>query len=78
MKKKSLIIFTLVLGCSIFSFLNTKQKVSIPSIMLANVDALAEGEENYEYMCFGSGSFDCPNGSKVAYVVWPMSLEEIE
>lgn len=46
--------------------------------MLTNVEALAEGEGNVEYQCYGYGSFDCPNGTKVAMVFWPLSLIETE
>lgn len=80
MKKKLTIIFIMILGCSMYSYLSnkSKQKLNISELMLSNVDALAEGETYYKYKCYGTGSVDCPNGSKVACVAWPLSFLETE
>lgn len=32
------------------------------SLMLENMEALAQGEEGFNYICYGTGSIDCPIG----------------
>ncbi|WP_106831990.1 NVEALA domain-containing protein [Parabacteroides pacaensis] len=78
MKKKLSIIFILAVGCSIYSFLSNKQQGNIPNIALANVEALAGGEISADYICIGSGSLDCPDGTKAAQISWLLRLAETE
>ena len=55
-----------------------KNPENMKSLVLQNVEALANGEfPSDNIACFGSGSVDCPfNHYKVKYVIQGRSLEE--
>jgi len=56
---------TLILICMIgFFYLSKTNKTTISNVALANIEALAEGEDTGNYICLGSGNVDC-NGYKV-------------
>ena len=53
-----------------------EKDVDISNIALDNVDALAAGEGgDTGWYCFGSGSLDCPDGTKVKYIIDDYSLD---
>lgn len=68
MKKKSLFV-ALILVAAIASFQWSAKRKNLDSLMLENVEALAEGEEDVVIDCFDIGSVDCPyTNVKVYYV----------
>lgn len=68
MEKKSLFV-ALALVATIVSFQWDAKRKNLDSLMLENVEALAEGEEDENAECFDIGSVDCPHSDiKVYYV----------
>ena len=55
--------------------LMSEKGVNISDISLDNVDALAAGEGVTKWYCLGSGSLDCPDGTKVKFIVDNYSLD---
>ena len=53
-----------------------KESTTLSDVALDNIEALAAGEGGSS-MCFcrGSGSLDCPNGTKVKFIVDNYSLD---
>lgn len=76
MKKKVALVLVVAALCT-FAYMNTKQEsrkiISVET--LANIEALASGEETYKYSCYGDGSVDCPDGSKAEIVYKYLSLD---
>ena len=74
MKKVGMLFMVaLVIAANVLNVLE-QSKGAIDELMLSNIEALA----NFEYVpgrCFGDGHVDCPDGSKVAYVLEPLALE---
>lgn len=52
-----------------------EETTTLPDVALDNIEALAAGEGSSMWFCRGSGSLDCPNGTKVKYIVDDYSLE---
>ncbi|HBC39432.1 NVEALA domain-containing protein [Petrimonas sulfuriphila] len=70
MKKKK-VILSLFMAVSVLSLVYLKsQRNGIKSeLVLSNIEALASGEDNQIYQCFGIGSLDCPQiSTKVAFI----------
>ena len=67
-KKKFLCLAGVALfAAAVVAYANREPEVTDP-IMLANSEALSRNEEP-PVTCFGEGCVDCPNGTKVKYVV---------
>lgn len=69
MKKKSLFV-ALILVAAIASFQWSAKRKNLDSLMLENIEALAEGEENADIVCIGIGSVDCPRTNEKVYFVY--------
>nr|WP_165359802.1 NVEALA domain-containing protein [Parabacteroides goldsteinii] len=52
-----------------------EETTTLPDVALDNIEALAAGEGSSMWFCRGSGSLDCPNGTKVEYIVDNYSLD---
>ena len=65
MKKKMIISFIVV--ATVMSF--------IGSLLLDNIEALANGEQENGIKCIGEGTVDCPIGIKVEAVIRFYGLE---
>ncbi|WP_289004197.1 NVEALA domain-containing protein [Parabacteroides sp.] len=51
-------------------YLVKENKMDVSDIALDNIEALAAGEGGIgKWHCLGSGSLDCPNGTKVEFIV---------
>ena len=74
MKKKmsKLFFIGVVLIAAYFSLI--KEKITVETLLLDNVEALASGEGGGMYWCIGSGSIDC-YGHKVEYMIDGMNLD---
>lgn len=48
---------------------------SLSDVALDNIEALAAGEGGSMWFCRGRGPLDCPNGTKVKYIVDNYSLD---
>ena len=51
-----------------------KEKSTVETLLLDNVEALASGEGGDYYRCYSSGSIDC-HGHKVEYMIDGMNLD---
>lgn len=72
--KRSLVVMV-VISTAIGGYIyNRQSSANVSSLLLENVEALADGE--YEHVnCFGTGSIDCPlNNTKVYLVDYPYGL----
>lgn len=69
MKKKSLFA-ALILVAAIASFQWSAKRKNLDSLMLENIEALAEGEENVDVACFDIGSVDCPYTNIKVYFIY--------
>ena len=70
MKKKikaTLVVVSLV-GLMSFFYLSKTNKKAVSNVALANIEALAGGEDIGNYVCFDTGNVDC-NGHKVKVAV---------
>lgn len=82
-KKKKIfpaIVFICAFACYGFAsvFFSTDRKVP-SSCLFENIEALASEESgNGRYFCYGSGTVDCPDGSKAEYVADNFSLFDDE
>ncbi|WP_304250984.1 NVEALA domain-containing protein [Parabacteroides gordonii] len=57
-------------------YLMEEKNTSLSDVVLENIEALAAGEGGTSmWFCRGSGSLDCPNGTKVKYIVDNYSLD---
>ena len=74
MKKQmsKLLFIGVVLIAAYFSLI--KEKSTVETLLLDNVEALASGEGGNRYWCIGSGSIDC-YGHKVEYMIDGMNLD---
>lgn len=53
-----------------------KENTNTEGVVFDNIEALAAGEGGSSmWFCRGSGSLDCPNGTKVEYIVDNYSLD---
>lgn len=53
-----------------------EETTTLSDVALDNIEALAAGEGSGSmWFCRGSGSLDCPNGTKVEYIVDDYSLD---
>jgi len=53
-----------------------KESTTLSDVALDNIEALAAGEGGSSmWFCRGSGSLDCPNGTKVKFIVDNYSLD---
>ncbi|MBS6575606.1 NVEALA domain-containing protein [Parabacteroides goldsteinii] len=53
-----------------------KESTTLSDVALDNIEALAAGEGGTTmWFCHGSGSLDCPNGTKVKYILDHYSLD---
>lgn len=69
---KVIIVVTLLLSSL---YLVKEKKIDISDITLDNIEALAAGEGTIgKWHCLGSGSIDCPDGTKVEFFVDNYSL----
>lgn len=57
-----------------FIWLKTKNNLVETDLTLLNIEALASPERGEGHTCLGTGSLDCPSGSKVAYIATPYSI----
>lgn len=53
----------------------TNDKEIISSLLLENIEALADGEGVNHYGCYGRGVVDCPSGHKVEIYIGNLSLD---
>lgn len=78
MKKRIIgIIFICVCAICIFTNLESKKdSTDINLLSLQNIEALAAGEGGFgDFVCYGSGTVDCPNGTKVEIYIGNLSLD---
>lgn len=58
--KKVILKGTVIIACIAGAYcLYTDQSSNVTNLALANIEALASGENNGHYHCFGDGSIDC-------------------
>lgn len=63
-----LVVITLLVGS--WHYNSVKADSQIPSLVLQNIEALAEDESSMNVDCIGIGSVDCPGTKlKVKYVI---------
>ena len=62
---KAIVVLLLIGGVSLIR----EKSIDISDIALDNVEALAAGEGHTQWYCLGSGSLNCPNGTKVEFIV---------
>ena len=65
-------VFALMAGYSVYT---SQQKSEMSDLAMANVEALANGEQENGITCIGEGTVDCPIGIKVRAVIKYYSLE---
>lgn len=77
--KKKIGFALVVVGICTFAYMNNEQRSEnvISAVTLANVEALAAGEngDTMRYDCYGYGTVDCPDGSKAELVIKTYSLD---
>lgn len=74
MKKKMIISFIVV--ATVMSFIGSSYSSSYTNdLLLDNIEALANGEQENGITCIGEGTVDCPIGIKVRAVIKYYSLE---
>ncbi|RHU23228.1 hypothetical protein DXD68_19275 [Parabacteroides sp. TM07-1AC] len=57
-------------------YLMEEKSTPLSDVALENIEALAAGEGGSSmWFCRGSGPLDCPNGTKVKYIVDDYSLD---
>ena len=73
--KSKFILVSMVVVISIVGYCKIHQSENLSTLLLENVEALADDEEMTYIECYGSGSVDCPiNHIKVKEVYAPYSL----
>ena len=72
MKKKMIISFIVV--ATVMSFIGSSY-YNTNDLLLDNIEALANGEQENGITCIGEGTVDCPIGIKVRAVIKYYSLE---
>lgn len=75
--KLKLVVASLLLIVTVFAYTHSNsEKVGLSTLMLENIEALADREYDTTYRCLGTGSVDCPfDETKVKYVMGGYSLE---
>lgn len=73
MKKKMIISFIVV--ATVMSFIGSSYSNNTNDLLLDNIEALANGEQENGITCIGEGTVDCPIGIKVRAVIKYYSLE---
>ena len=74
MKKKMIISFIVV--ATVMSFIGSSySNNNTNDLLLDNIEALANGEQENGIKCIGEGTVDCPIGIKVRAVIKYYSLE---
>ena len=74
MKKKMIISFIVV--ATVMSFIGSSySNNNTNDLLLDNIEALANGEQENGITCIGKGTVDCPIGIKVRAVIKYYSLE---
>lgn len=69
-------IFTCTIAlCGTLNYLQKETPTSLDVLSLQNIEALAYGEGMGLYACYGRGSVDCPNGTKVEIYANNLSLD---
>lgn len=75
MKKISLLL-GIVLITVVTAGKNSWKKGVVNELLISNIEALASDEDGWhDTYCYGSGNLNCPDGSKVAYIVGKRSIE---
>lgn len=78
MKKKVLVFISLMIATVFVYSYSDSEKAGLNALLLANVEALADGEYDDTTRCWGDGSVDCPYvAAKVEYVFGGYSLTEL-
>lgn len=49
------------IGCGVYGYTNQVKEAKISPLALENIEALAQGEEEGNYLCYGSGDIPCEN-----------------
>ena len=75
MKRLKFLIALAVLSGGYWSYNHKEGKEQNDTLMLQNIEALAEGEYPVDYFCYGSGSVRCPDGTDVKYYIDNYRLE---
>ena len=74
MKKKMIISFIVV--ATVMSFIGSSySNINTNDLLLDNIEALANGEQENGIKCIGEGTVDCPIGIKVEAVIRFYGLE---
>ncbi len=74
MKKKMVLSFIIV--ATVMSFISSSySNDNTNDLLLDNIEALANGEQENGITCIGEGTVDCPIGIKVEAVIRYYSLE---
>lgn len=75
MKKVGLLFVAALVAAVIVEKVSSQEGVT-NELLMSNIEALAAGEGGWHYdICLGSGNVDCPNGTKVEYVIGKRSLD---
>lgn len=73
--KKVGLLFMVVLVATVIVGKVSRQGEVANELLMSNIEALAANEDIHYTDCAGSGSVDCPDGTKVAYVLGLYNLE---
>lgn len=75
MKKK--MVFSFIVVATVMSFIgfSYSNNNNTNDLLLDNIEALANGEQENGITCMGEGTVDCPIGIKVRAVIRYYSLE---
>lgn len=75
MKKVGLLFVAALVAAVTVGKVSSQEEVA-NELLMSNIEALAAGEGEWHYAyCLGSGNVDCPNGTKVEYVIGKRSLD---
>lgn len=75
MKKISLL-FAVALVVAVTVGKVSQPEGEVNELLLSNVEALAADEDGWHTThCYGKGCLNCPDGSKVAYILRKRSIE---
>lgn len=75
MKKK--MVFSFIVVATVMSFIGSSysNNNNTNDLLLDNIEALANGEQENDITCMGEGTVDCPIGIKVRAVIRFYGLE---
>lgn len=74
MKKK--MVFSFIVVATVMSFISSSySNDNTNDLLLDNIEALANGEQENSIKCIGEGTVDCPIGIKVRAVIRFYGLE---